>query len=120
MPMSPIFLPRTQLTDLRFFAVPPEIIPPSPTITRDPRRPVKDSGVSEKGTLYLTVTSLEFEDCTSTPMLILPRRMVVHVITRFVLAQVEALTLYDHTWQFSRITLGQLLPIGHAIADMTS
>lgn len=52
-----------QLTDLRFFAVAPGVAPPSPTVTRDPRRPVKDSGASEKGGLYLVASGLNFEDC---------------------------------------------------------
>ena len=65
LPIPPISKTRIQLTDLRLFAIPPGTTPPSPTITRDPRRPIKDSGTSEKGSLYLLVSGLDFEDCKS-------------------------------------------------------
>lgn len=62
-PMPSINTQKAQMSDLRFFAVPPEIIPPSPTITRDPRRPMKNNGMSETGSLYLAVSYLDYDDC---------------------------------------------------------
>lgn len=50
------------LSGLHFISVPPEIVPASPTATRDPRRPPKGGGVSEKGALYLAASFLDFED----------------------------------------------------------
>ena len=63
MPLAPLKYARAQLTALRFCSVPPDIVPPSPTITRDPRRPVKD-GLTERGSTYLLASSLDFGDCT--------------------------------------------------------
>ena len=62
LPLPSIKRPGSRLTSLRFCAVPPDIVPPSPTITRDPRRPVKD-GMTEKGSLYLLASFLDFADC---------------------------------------------------------
>ncbi|EKM55338.1 uncharacterized protein PHACADRAFT_255893 [Phanerochaete carnosa HHB-10118-sp] len=66
-PMPSINTQRAQMSDLRFFAVPPEITPPSPTITRDPRRPMKNNGMSEAGSLYLAVSYLDYDDFSSLP-----------------------------------------------------
>ncbi|PSR77354.1 hypothetical protein PHLCEN_2v7955, partial [Hermanssonia centrifuga] len=66
-PLPPLSRPKSRLTDLQFFAVPPDIVPPSPTITRDPRRPVKESGIGEKGSIYLVASFLDFEDHTALP-----------------------------------------------------
>ena len=63
LPLSSIPDIRMQLIDLHFVAVPPATVPPSPTITRDPRRPTKDSGATEKGSLYLVVSGLDFGEC---------------------------------------------------------
>ncbi|KAJ3537580.1 hypothetical protein NM688_g6664 [Phlebia brevispora] len=65
-PVAPLRRPGSRLTGLRFCAVPPDIVPPSPTITRDPRRPVKD-GMTERGSLYLIASFLDFDDFTSLP-----------------------------------------------------
>lgn len=64
-PCPPIFRPGSQLTDLKFFSVPPDAVPVSPSITRDPRRPAKEASLSEKGSTYLAATFLDFEDCKS-------------------------------------------------------
>ena len=61
-PSGLIKLPGSRLTSLRFCVVPPDIVPPSPTITRDPRRPVKD-GLTEKGNVFLLASFLDFADC---------------------------------------------------------
>lgn len=67
--MAPINTPKMQISDLGFFHIPPEITPPSPTITRDPRRPAKNNGMSEIGSLYLGVSYLDFDDCKITQSL---------------------------------------------------
>lgn len=66
-PLPPVNAMKAHLTELRFFSFPPEIIPPSPTITRDPRRPMKSNGMSEPGSLYLAVSYLDFDDFSSLP-----------------------------------------------------
>ncbi|GJE87143.1 hypothetical protein PsYK624_032260 [Phanerochaete sordida] len=58
---------KVPVSDMRFFAFPPEITPPSPTITRDPRRPAKSNGMSEHGSLFLAVSYLDFDDFSSLP-----------------------------------------------------
>ncbi|KAI0345167.1 hypothetical protein BDW22DRAFT_1390553 [Trametopsis cervina] len=66
-PLPPIFRPGSTLSGLRFFTVPPDITPPSPSITRDPRRAVKEGGMSEKGALYLAASFLDFDDYSTLP-----------------------------------------------------
>ncbi|KIP09550.1 hypothetical protein PHLGIDRAFT_318783 [Phlebiopsis gigantea 11061_1 CR5-6] len=67
LPLSSIPEVHMQVSDLRFVAVPPGTAPPSPTITRDPRRPTKDISVTEKGSLYLVASGLDFGEYTSLP-----------------------------------------------------
>lgn len=63
-PLSPLKRPGSKLTHMRFCSIPPDTVPPSPTITRDPRRPVKDTA-SEKASFYLVASFLDFDDCES-------------------------------------------------------
>ena len=69
LPLPSIPEVHMQLTDLRFVAVPPGTVPPSPTITRDPRRPVKDTSITEKGSLHLVTSGLSFGECGSITLL---------------------------------------------------
>ncbi|KAI0689786.1 hypothetical protein BC835DRAFT_1367462 [Cytidiella melzeri] len=68
-PLPPIFSPGSQLTNLQFFAVPPEMPLPSPAVTRDPRRSTKEKEVAaaEKGVLYLAASFLDFDDYSALP-----------------------------------------------------
>ena len=67
MPFSTIRFPKSPITNLQFCSIPQDVVPTSPTITRDPRRPVKE-GAPEKGSLYLVASSLNFDECEETSL----------------------------------------------------
>lgn len=62
-PLPPLFHPQPHLTDLAFYAVPPESsLTSSPSASKDPRRQAKEA-LEKMGSMYLITTALDCGDC---------------------------------------------------------
>ncbi|KAI0082625.1 hypothetical protein K474DRAFT_1654738 [Panus rudis PR-1116 ss-1] len=78
-PTFSILLPNHHVIDLAFFYSPPELSgSASPTVTKDPRKPVRENTGDNKNIMYLAITTLDYPDYATS----LRSELRVHTLVR--------------------------------------